>query len=761
MQLSTVPTDRWVQMIAMSIAKDTAPTDPIQVTIADAVLGNGWNRDGGHYARGILVRLTQGLTKDNVAERIGMVAAKTRRLAADEHMRFVVLDIAALDADGDDLPHAALILAQHLARMIPIARSLGLSTVELLRIMHDIPGEIGERIICQALAGADDVDRDVKIGHIERRMASATATGDDRDLIGDILTVPLSPDELSRWQTAFGEPSPPPGPDSGPNVIGDNWARAWRWSLVLPLEVLENWTEAIAAVTAQHGAPTPSSLDTRVPRFTFGEGRSPHRADELSALPVLDAAALVASWRPSKDDDWGVGPLDLARELEAVVRENPRGWTEDPATVVATLREPVYVDHYFRAITQRASDVPDRANAVMAGVELIRAEQWEPTQIGRDRYGYEPGWSLVDPVIVEMIAAFANKNGELAADLDMCWVRASELFRRLPDEMPAIEPSEGASELDDPLSRAINRPYGKALEAVLALGGWEHRNRGAASSQLVEILDEVLALPGSVGLELRSMLASHRPFLETVTPAWLDAVAGDLFGGGPLGTITFDQTLKWSRPTKWFFARYKAELIAAARQGKDRAVSWLLIAFLWDEPGYAFADLAGGLGGHVPALTEAAEEMASLMQETKLGDPIVDRGLQFWAELLDADRRLVPAETLIGSGRWTFVNSADEPRWFELMDRTLGLTNGEIDMAIEIADRCKAAQPSSRGLRMLRVMVGHGEPWERNHIETASVEALRIAATHSVDDEFYLLRTRLIERGQHEAADINPEVEEG
>ncbi len=425
--------------------------------------------------------------------------------------------------------------------------------------------------------------------------------------------------------------------------------------------------------------------------------------------------------------------------------------------MVAILREPVYVDHYFRAVADSVPDLADRASAVMAAIELVRTEQWEPTPIGRDDYDYESDWSIVDTVAFEVITAFANKNSELAADLDVCWARSSELVRRLPEDLPGIDIYDDASEFDDPLNRAIDRPYGKALQTVLALGGWEHRNQGAASGRLVAILDEVLPVPGAVGLELRSVLASSRPFLETVVPGWLDARADALFGPSPLGTITFDQTLKWSRPTAWFYGRYKSELIAAARRGANHSMSWLLIAYLWDELGYTFSDLVGGLAGHVPALKTAAEEIASVIQDIAPGDPILDRGLAFWVDLLDADRGVVPAETLIGAGRWTFVKAAGEERWFELLDRTLSVTGGEIDMAVEIADRCKEAQPSSRGLRMLRLMVGHGEPWEQHHIETTAVDALRAAAKQPIDEEFNMLRTRLIERGRHEAANIAPE----
>jgi hypothetical protein len=355
-----------------------------------------------------------------------------------------------------------------------------------------------------------------------------------------------------------------------------------------------------------------------------------------------------------------------------------------------------------------------------------------------------------------MIGAFANDEGELGSDLDLCWEVSVQVLRDLPEELPEIEPDRITSRADDPLHRAINKSYGKALDSVLALGGWEHRNRGAASVRLVEVLNDVLAVPGAVGLELRSVLARSRPFLERVSRQWIDARAKDLFSSDPLGTLAFEQTLKWSHPTTWFFERYRAELGEAARRGVEHAVSWLLTGYLWDEAGYTFDNIIRALSRDVAALRAAADEMASLLQDIEVGHPVLVRGLQFWAHLLDADRGLVPIDALVGLGRWTFVKAVDDERWIELMGRTLELTDGEIEMPSEIADRCKEVQPSSRALRMLRLMIGHGEPWERYHTETTGVEALRLAARHDVDEEFSLLRTRLIERGRHEVVEISP-----
>ena len=529
--------------------------------------------------------------------------------------------------------------------------------------------------------------------------------------------------------------------------------------MLLPAPVLEGWSDAIEAVTAVHGIPERSSLDTRVPLFLTGGG-PPYSIEDLATLPVLDAAALVSAWRPSSSDAWGINARDLARALEAVVAANPQVWTDNPVEVVAALREPIYVDHYFRALTNSPALLTDRAASLIAAVELIRAKRWEPAIVGTDSYDFEPDWSVVDTVVVEMIRALANNDAELDETIDRCWELALELLHQLPDELPDIDEPDTPSMGNDPLNRAINHPYGQALQAVVVLGAWEHRNRGAASHRLADTLDEVLNVPGAIGVELRAVLASIRRVLEGVAQPWLGARADELFGNNVMGTITFDQTLKYSQPTAWFYRGYQKGLLAAARRRADHAIAWLLLAYLWQEPDYDFATIIKGVCGNLDALKSAAEEVAVLVQDVDPDSSTLKRAISFWEDLLNADRQLVPRDALVGAGRWAFVTGVDPHRWLLLIDRTIEITRGEIDYAIEVAERAKDAQPSDVGLRILRRMIGHGEPWEQQHIETVAVQALELAAPHAVGSEFRPLRTRLIERGRHEATDIHPRLDE-
>lgn len=71
-----------------------------------------------------------------------------------------------------------------------------------------------------------------------------------------------------------------------------------------------------------------------------------------------------------------------------------------------------------------------------------------------------------------------------------------------------------------------------------------------------------------------------------------------------------------------------------------------------------------------------------------------------------------------------------------------------------MADRCKTAHASGNSTRILLLLLGQGEPWEQNYVARAAIETLRAVAGDPVDENFRRLRTRLIELGFHEAAEI-------
>lgn len=741
------PEDRAVRALGTGAVKRADPTDLLVEQVARAVLRGEPHDHDRHYYELMLERLEVGLNADNVAGRVRLVAAKVREVAKHAELDGEALDIARLTADlGEDDRDYLVVVTHYLARLVVHARRLDVSSAQLLDWTKNIPGEIGERVTCRILAGADDVPIHDKIDHITRRLASSTATGDDKDLIDDVLANDPGPASLTAWTEALGSPSPA----SADTPLPRDWARVGRWSMVLPEHLLIPWQEPIAQVTAYLGAPSPTALDQRTSWSTMLTGQPAHSTDELAALPVLEAARLVARWRPDAEGEWRlVSARELARTLQTVVEAKPERWSTDPRAVVTALREPVYVPHYFDALSNKATEVAPQTPAIIAAAKLVRTERWTPTVLGTDDFDFEPDWQRVDTATVDLVAALANHDAPLAEDLDTAWTWTLTLLDH------ALNTNDQSLNGRDALNRAINKHTGRSLQAVLALAGWEYRHTTSIRPQFAEILDNVVRISGSVGMEFRAILAARRVFLETVARDWLDRNTTILFRDNELGHETFDLTLKYARPaTPWFYSNLRDDLYAAARRNTKYAIGCLLVGMLRHEPGYEPDAIIKALRGNTAALATAAGEITFIVRNSSTDTPEQAAAVEFWRTLLDANRDIVPAKALRSAGRWALVAGLADTTWSELTIRTLERTDGIIDFALEVAERCQTTSlPAST--KTLLLLLGKGEPWEQDHIARTATEALRNVNTDT-DENFHPLRTRLIELGYDEAADIAP-----
>ena len=456
--LRQYPTEEWAHMMAMSAASGLDDSDPLHMAAADAVIGNESRHEGGYRTKQVLAHLVGGVTPTNVRERFELLAHKCRRLASSERAKYVVTDVTALTVDGWDDDEPLVLVANALARLVATARDMGVPNSWMLELVSRIPGEWGERLECQVLAGANEIGRNDKVAHLVRRLRSETATGDDRLLL-DGLT-PFSSEEILELRDALGQPAPPP-PSSDRGPLGVNWARAWRWSMILPSGVLVGWDEAIAAVAAIHGQPDPTALDRPMRNAVFSHGFSPYPPEDLAAIEPLAAAELAAAWRPSAGDAWGVSARELARSIESVVKDDPVAWIDSPAEIVRVLREPVYINHYLRGLKASVAKLPpSTGTAVLRAVALIRAERWPPTTLGRDDYDYESDWTGVDSAVVELIDALADRDADLDDHLDHCWSLAGKAASDLPEDLGSVESYADAARHDDPLSRALRSSAG-------------------------------------------------------------------------------------------------------------------------------------------------------------------------------------------------------------------------------------------------------------------------------------------------------------
>jgi hypothetical protein len=737
-----------VRALSVGAAQQADPTDPVVRQVADIVLNHFQRfRDGDHYyATTMLDRLQAGVTDKNIAERAQMLSGKTRRRARLPEQRYVLLGIEALSADVDEHPEPLLLLAHHLARLLSKAHRFGIPTSTQLEWLGTISGEVGERIHCHVLASANDVNLADKIAHIAHRLASPVATGDDLALVNDILARDPDPQDLAVWSSALGTPSP--APENADDPLPEDWVRAWRWAAVLPGGLLTQWQEQIAVVADRHGSLDPNLLTgPRTPTTGAYWVRSPYGSDQLAVLSVPDAAELVATWRPTGSDH-SVSALELARSLQDTVEHDPVSWSTDPLSVVTTLSDAIYVEHYFRGLAKRAGAIVPHATALLAAAAAARmpAEAPDPSDEGSPTpSGDRPG---LEAAILDLVVALANQDADIASHLEALWEWVAHPVHDMPDDMGLM-----FSDLDA-LASAINRPWGRGLQAVLALAAWEYRHAGAVRPDFEQTLDEVTNTHGTVGLELRAIIASARPLLEGIAREWLDTHADALFRDGTHARDTFDLTIKWARPTAWLYRNFNAELFDAAQRGVENAARNIVIATLNNVEGYAPDDIIPRLRTNPDVLSSVAEEAAFLVQDAAADSPQLAAAARFWALLVDADRANDSGQSLLGLGRWSFVANVDDNRWADLTIRTLAQTDGQIDYSISVADRAATAPPSPTTRGILLRLLDHGEPWERHHAAQKALEVLRASTNQHVDQTFQRLRTRLIDLGYHQASDI-------
>lgn len=740
-----------VRSLAVYTALKADAADSVVLSVADAVLNHVHKfADGGPYhAIKILEHFQAGVTADNVADRTRILAAKTRRLARSDSARYVLLGIEALTTEPEEHPEPLLLFAHHLAHIMSKAHRWGVPTSTQLEWLGTMQGEVGERLRCHVLTGAEDVPLADKIAHVTTRLASSTATAEDLALVTDILAHNPDREDLVAWAEALGVPSR--ARENGEDHIPDDWARAWRWAAILPEHVLAVWRGAIDYVSQRHGAPDQQALNgDRSPQWMARFGQSPYSVEDLSACSPLESAALVAAWEPDADSAWrGHGRLELARTLGEAVKADPVGWSAAPQDVVTALGDPLYIEHYFRALTERAADIISQADAVFTAA-LAQSFASEAQEGNRDADDISRLRETGQEAVLGLARAMANNNADLVETLDALWERALAAVRSVPDIDDGLLFGE-----HDPLDSAINRTWGRGIQTVLALAAWEFRNQGAIRPEFDHVLDAAIEAVDSVGLEFRAILAAHRPLLEGIARTWLEAHATALFREGPLAQETFDLTVKWARPTMWLYQTFSTELFRSALRRVGNASRLVVAAALGEVEGYELDIVIQRLGKDPAVLAAAAEDAAFLVQKAEPTSPRLAVAIRFWTLLLDTDRTTVPPQALTGLGRWAFVDNIDDDQWVHLTARTLEATGGQIDHSISVADRAARIPPSSTSRDILLRLLDNGEPWERHHAATKAIDVLSGSATQPADDSFRRLRIRLIDLGHHQASTIN------
>ena len=279
-----------------------------------------------------------------------------------------------------------------------------MSATELFEATRRLPTGLVDRVRAWILAYAPDVDADTIAAELEHAIASRDATGDDVALVDQATELCNRTALRDRCQAALGdvptvaEVSQALGAD---RPLPERWLRSHSWVAVLPSDMTEAWTVPCRVLATKYGEIRRENLLQRTP-FEAQPVGSPIDTEELRAMPPTQAAQTIARWRP-RPHDWQDSARQLARTLETLVKEDPRGWVSEPVSIAAELRHPTYISHYLQAVAELATDTTLPVADLLDVIQLVWHEPWQAVPLGDSHLDYDNDWRGVKRSAVSLI----------------------------------------------------------------------------------------------------------------------------------------------------------------------------------------------------------------------------------------------------------------------------------------------------------------------------------------------------------------------
>lgn len=696
------------------------------------------------YIDPVIERLVGGTEEANAARRIQLLCWKLRAVPSDEgSARWFSYDRAGSVADwtDDGREDRFTVLLQALIAAVGRARSW-LPTDDILVMVDSLPDHVRGRLRAWVLSTAADVDVVRLIDELAVAISERDPTGDDLPMVERVVAEVSLEDFADKWITALG-PAPAVvevAQRLASHELPEQWLRAYHWSGVVPDDAMGAWGQPAAVIAGAYGQRGRETLEKRS-RVEVGSGRSPMSTEELRALPVAEAVDLIAGWRPDASQ-WLVSARELARTLEAVVKADAEGWVGAPVRIATQLRHPTYIHHYLRGVAEVIKEGARPPIAQILDVMgLVRAHPWGAEELGRDDFDYDHDWSGAEQAAVDLLKVIADKDLGFAEHDDEVWtILVAEARDR-------GAPSGIVSGARDPLDSAINRRCTRALEAALSFMAQEFRLTGAVRPAAFELLEEALCLEGSDGAEHRAIIATRLGFLRHIAPQWVDDIADLMLGDAAppgLAQVTADLAIKWGRPNRWLFERYRPLVRDAVSRRVDHALDHLMIAMLWDVPGYSVEENAAFLGQSPALLSDAGEVVGRLLRHEDADAEHIAGAVTFW----DAAIATGDADAMAGFGWLAEAENLDGDVWASRTMATLALTGGRIDWAHKVAERAASLEASTTTLAIMNSLIrGSSDEWDRRGNIERAVGLIRSAGHLAGTAEYERLRTTLLERG--------------
>ena len=741
--------------------------DKMVETFADILLNEVSFPALGH-TKPLMAQISAGVNETNARRRIQLLCRKMRTIP-DESLRrsMRIWHGSGSVADQDEFASEDHFAALSSCLVDTMEKAwVWVPVGELLDLLEHLPPVLVHRLRAWALGRAPDVDPVRLVTEVERAISSRQPTRDDLALIDRVIDECDASEYVDCWQDALG--SAPTVEEAGRaracETVPESWHRVLRWVPLLPEAATAGWLAPCEVIAAPYDLPRRESLERSV-RFEGGYERSPFSSEQLKSTDPHSAAEMISQWRPGPED-WLVTAHALARTLGVVVKDDPQPWLASPVRIAKRLYHPIYISEYLRAVAAAAPDHELPIEQLLDVIKLVRTKPWPPTAIG-DRGDYDRDWSSARRAAIDLIKAMVASGGSLGHSSEDVWaILESEVMSCSAgprtdtddeeDPVPGLSVSPDGTfsaqtvtdNEEDPYQRAINRPCTRALEVVLSQIANEHRDTGAVRPAAIRLLDASLCLTGRDGAEHRAVIGPRIGFLRHVLEDWTEDNRELLFGNqapNGLGQLTVDQAMKWSSlPNEWLLRNFRARVRDAVERQVNNALSHLLVAMLWEVPGYSVEANVGFLARSTKLMSESGKALGRLLHNAEPELRHLEITADFWRAMLEHGQ----GKGMLGFGWVSTVDAMDFELWAKLTLQTLRSTGGRIDRSHSVAERITAAPASHAGLAIMDMMVrGHNDPWGSRRVIDEALTILTSSQALSDTHEYRRLRNALLERG--------------
>lgn len=684
------------------------PEDRRVEEVADIVLNeNFWSNSG--VIKPVLDNLIEGINTGNIESRLRLLCFKIKGIDTNDYWKGTHEDnytgsIVDWKYDREEGRFTRLIV--YLIKAISKAQQI-IDTDSLLSMIDTLTGIVHSRTRAWILSKAEDVGSDTLINEISKAIGKRYPTGDDLLLLDRIIKEVDPELYINRWRESLG---PAPSISEVGQSLASNDTSRWYhiigWLDILPEEILGKWTNPATILWSQLGRRGRRELMTQQPVVEVNFPQSPFSIEELENIIPLEVAQKIANWRPDPSD-WTTSANRLATILQAVIKNNPSEWLSNPIALVSGLHHPTYIDHYLRSVLEiiREQRLPIDTVLISELVDvilLVYSTPWQPTSLDTPIHrDYDQNWRGAKRATGELIRELANNNTGFTD-------RNNEVWNMLKGEVQDIsEPLEYKGD-EDMLFIAINRNCTQALQTVFSLITYEYQNREYVRPDALELLEYCLKVDWPDGGFYRAIIASQINLLLYIAPEWVKENEELLLGTdapGDLGQLTIDLALEWGQPNQWLFENNKQEIEDAVKRGVKRSLNHLLIAMLWELPGYSIHETTNYLLSLEKFPQETGLTISKLISGKDVDKHYRERAIQFWSILIDRARG-TKASNILGGFSWMVsVEFPDLRVWAEMTLQTLTKTGGKIEVPWQVAEYAAQIEPSITTLAIMNLLL--------------------------------------------------------